>query len=492
MYVIIVLAIAGIRHTSAVLYRIPLKHSKGATNEAVQEEGVIEVTADNLHGKPGEGYYIEMGLGTPPQFLNILVDTGSSNFAVAAAHQTYISDYFDTDRSTTFVPQATEVYVPYTQGTWRGHLGKDFVFVPSLANFSVKANIACIKESENFFMNGSHWEGILGLAYSEIARPNPHIEPYFDSLVSQTGTNDSFSMQLCGTIDLQSDIDVSMGGTMVIGGIDDTLYLGDMFYATIHKQWYYEVIVTDIEVNGRSLNMDCKEYNFDKTIVDSGTTNLRLPRKVFREVVYAIRDNTHLSHHDDSPPPDDFWDGSSLLCWEKGHTPWSLWPYLVLTLAESHNSTFKLAVSPQQYLRAVVDIFNNNKDCFKFAVAPSDTGMVLGAVVMEGFYVVFDRANQRVGFAKSTCPNRDSSTASNVQGPFYNHDTFDCAYIKPKGGPSTLVTVAYVMAGICGACMIPLILMIAQWQWKRCHKPKQEIADIDSLLRAEEDKSESQ
>ena len=77
MYVIIVLAIAGIRHTSAVLYRIPLKHSKGATNEAVQEEGVIEVTADNLHGKPGEGYYIEMGLGTPPQFVSLVVETFS-------------------------------------------------------------------------------------------------------------------------------------------------------------------------------------------------------------------------------------------------------------------------------------------------------------------------------------------------------------------------------------------------------------------------------
>ena len=30
-------------------------------------------------------------------------------------------------------------------------------------------------------------------------------------------------------------------------------------------------------------------------------------------------------------------------------------------------------------------------------------GSVLGAVLMEGYYVVFDRQNKRIGFAKSTC-----------------------------------------------------------------------------------------
>lgn len=30
-------------------------------------------------------------------------------------------------------------------------------------------------------------------------------------------------------------------------------------------------------------------------------------------------------------------------------------------------------------------------------------GLVIGATVMEGFYVVFDRAQRRLGFALSTC-----------------------------------------------------------------------------------------
>ena len=30
-------------------------------------------------------------------------------------------------------------------------------------------------------------------------------------------------------------------------------------------------------------------------------------------------------------------------------------------------------------------------------------GTVIGAVIMEGFYVVFDRENSQVGFAATTC-----------------------------------------------------------------------------------------
>ena len=49
----------------------------------------------------------------------------------------------------------------------------------------------------------------------------------------------------------------------------------------------------------------------------------------------------------------------------------------------------------------------------------SAIGTVLGAVVMEAFYVVFDRHNSRIGFAKSTCPNRDPNTVtSHVKGPY--------------------------------------------------------------------------
>lgn len=73
-------------------------------------------------------------------------------------------------RSSTYRDLRKGVYVPYTQGKWEGELGTDLVSIPHGPNVTVRANIAAITESDKFFINGSNWEGILGLAYAEIAR----------------------------------------------------------------------------------------------------------------------------------------------------------------------------------------------------------------------------------------------------------------------------------------------------------------------------------
>lgn len=66
------------------------------------------------------------------------------------------------------------MYVPYTQGRWEGELGTDLVSIPHGPNVSLRVNIAAITQSDRFFINGSNWEGILGLAYAEIARVCSH------------------------------------------------------------------------------------------------------------------------------------------------------------------------------------------------------------------------------------------------------------------------------------------------------------------------------
>jgi len=72
--------------------------------------------------------------------------------------------------SDTFEDLDTDLDIKYTQGSWSGYLGTDVIKIVSLANFSTfRANVALITESDNFFVNGSNWQGILGLAYREIA-----------------------------------------------------------------------------------------------------------------------------------------------------------------------------------------------------------------------------------------------------------------------------------------------------------------------------------
>ena len=62
------------------------------------------------------------------------------------------------------------MFVPYTQGNWKGTLGNDLVSLPSLPNVTIRADLVGIDSSERFFINGSNWQGILGMAYAAIAR----------------------------------------------------------------------------------------------------------------------------------------------------------------------------------------------------------------------------------------------------------------------------------------------------------------------------------
>ncbi|XP_011782234.1 PREDICTED: beta-secretase 1 isoform X3 [Colobus angolensis palliatus] len=431
--------------------RLPLRSGLGGapvglrlpreTDEELEEPGrrgsFVEMV-DNLRGKSGQGYYVEMTVGSPPQTLNILVDTGSSNFAVGAAPHPFLHRYYQRQLSSTYRDLRKGVYVPYTQGKWEGELGTDL--------------------------------------------PDDSLEPFFDSLVKQTHVPNLFSLQLCGAgfPPNQSEVLASVGGSMIIGGIDHSLYTGSLWYTPIRREWYYEVIIVRVEINGQDLKMDCKEYNYDKSIVDSGTTNLRLPKKVFEAAVKSIKAASSTEKF-----PDGFWLGEQLVCWQAGTTPWNIFPVISLYLmGEVTNQSFRITILPQQYLRPVEDVATSQDDCYKFAISQSSTGTVMGAVIMEGFYVVFDRARKRIGFAVSACHVHDEFRTAAVEGPFVTPDMEDCGYNIPQTDESTLMTIAYVMAAICALFMLPLCLMVCQWRCLRCLRQQHDdFADDISLLK---------
>ncbi|XP_068844736.1 beta-secretase 1 isoform X4 [Capricornis sumatraensis] len=413
-------------HSSQPGIRLPLRSGLGGaplglrlpreTDEESEEPGrrgsFVEMV-DNLRGKSGQGYYVEMTVGSPPQTLNILVDTGSSNFAVGAAPHPFLHRYYQRQLSSTYRDLRKGVYVPYTQGKWEGELGTDLL---------------C---GAGFPLN-------------------------------------------------QSEALASVGGSMIIGGIDHSLYTGSLWYTPIRREWYYEVIIVRVEINGQDLKMDCKEYNYDKSIVDSGTTNLRLPKKVFEAAVKSIKAASSTEKF-----PDGFWLGEQLVCWQAGTTPWNIFPVISLYLmGEVTNQSFRITILPQQYLRPVEDVATSQDDCYKFAISQSSTGTVMGAVIMEGFYVVFDRARKRIGFAVSACHVHDEFRTAAVEGPFVTPDMEDCGYNIPQTDESTLMTIAYVMAAICALFMLPLCLMVCQWRCLRCLRHQHDdFADDISLLK---------
>lgn len=63
----------------------------------------------------------------------------------------------------------------------------------------------------------------------------------------------------------------------------------------------------------------------------------------------------------------------------------------------------------QLYIQPVTDV-DGTLDCFRFGLSSSTNGLIIGATVMEGFYVVFDRVQKRLGFALSTCAGTNTVT----------------------------------------------------------------------------------
>ncbi|XP_055975489.1 beta-secretase 2 [Sorex fumeus] len=409
---------------------------------------------DNLQGDSGRGYYLEMQLGTPPQTLQILVDTGSSNFAVAGAPDAYIESFFDSDRSSTFRPKGFDVTVKYTQGSWTGAVGEDVVSIPRGFNRSFLVNVATISESENFFLPGIKWNGILGLAYATLAKPSSSLETFFDSLVTQAGIPDVFSMQMCGA-GLPVAGTGTNGGSLVLGGIEPSLYTGDIWYTPIKEEWYYQIEILKLEVGDQSLHLDCREYNADKAIVDSGTTLLRLPQKVFDAVVEAVARTSLIPEFSDG-----FWLGSQLACWTNAESPWSYFPKISIYLrGENASTSFRLTILPQLYIQPMV-VASLSYECYRFGISPSSNALVIGATVMEGFYVVFDRARKRVGFASSPCAEVAGAPVSEISGPFSTDDVAsNCVPALPPQDP-LLWLVSYALLSVCGLILLVLLALL--------------------------------
>ncbi|KAM8903158.1 beta-secretase 2 isoform 2-T2 [Spinachia spinachia] len=429
---------------------------------------------NNLHGDHGRGYYIEMSIGTPGQKVNILVDTGSSNFAVAAAAHPFITHYFDAALSSTYQSSGRTVAVRYTQGNWEGDLGTDRVSIANGPNGTITINIAAILSSEGFFLPGVNWQGILGLAYPMLARPDSSVMPFFNSLVQQLGIPDIFSLQMCGAGISASSAADPPGGSLIMGGVEPTLYQGSMWYTPIIAEWYFQVEVLKLEVGDQNLNLDCKEYNMDKAFVDSGTTLLRLPVNVFNAVVEAITRSSLIQDFSSG-----FWDGSKLACWMKGETPWRFFPKLSIYLRATNTSqSFRITILPKLYIQPITDV-DGTLDCFRFGLSSSANGLVIGATVMEGFYVVFDRAQRRLGFALSSCAVSGGEALSEIAGPFSAADVgANCSWGPAK--EPFMWMVSYALMAVCAMVLIMLLLLLVL----PCRRNRSgEITDESSLVR---------
>lgn len=440
---------------------------------------ILKYSCDNpydfdIRGNAADGYYITSNIGTPPQPINLLVDTGSSNLAVTVVHLKNLkSDYFAYNDSLTFCPTNTLVKLRYVQGYWTGFLGLD-VFNPCLErDCAVICNISCMSSMKDIFYDNSDYRGIIGLAYSSIALPDSSVRPFLDIFFEEKNLTNIFSLYLCGPFYSSKDQSSSCG-KLHIGHYYQHLITGDIMYTPIIQEWFYEITVVDIKVDKHSIPVKCEVFNQNKSIIDSGTTNLNLPLSIYPWVVENIKD--HVANF----VPSNFWLNESVLCMKDNSFNTALFPSLTLTLYHSHNKFFNLDISPELYMLPVL-----NTSCAMLAIGISDYGVMIGSSILRGFYVIFDRENKRIGFANPRFQNiKFISEVSNLET--YSGDFDQCIrkeIIQDSIFPTGLVLMLLGLLFITFCVLVPLMSWLWKFHIRRIHNVDK--SDIMNLVEDE-------
>nr|CCC33063.1 cathepsin D-1 [Dermanyssus gallinae] len=364
----------------ADLIRVPLKKMESAHARMLSQDVPLNFIFNQLRPKKGieplnnfgdAQYYGPITIGTPPQTFQVIFDTGSSDLWVpsskcpssniaCATHSKY-----NAEKSSTYVANGTKFAIQYGSGSVSGVLSTDTVSVSGIT--VTKQTFGEItEESGDSFIYGKY-DGILGMGYPEIASSGL---PVFDQMVKQKVVEKAiFSFFL--TRDPQHPI----GSELVLGGIDPKHYKGDITYAPLTRESYWQFRVDKVTLNGKAAPVCQKGC---EGIADTGTSLFVGPTAD----VAALA--SQLDAQETAP-------GLYLVDCEKAGDL----PNIEFTIA---GRPFEL--TPLDY---VVRLKQSGQTfcvlAFQGMDIPDDPIWILGDIFIGKYFTVFDRENNRVGFA---------------------------------------------------------------------------------------------
>ncbi|GMI73417.1 hypothetical protein like AT3G25700 [Hibiscus trionum] len=383
------------------------------------------VSSPVVSGAPsGSGqYFVELRLGSPPQPLLLVADTGSDLLWVTcsacrhncssfhspastffARHSSSFSPHHCFDSACRLVPHPdpnpcnrTRLHSPcryqysYSDGsTTSGFFSKDTTTLNTssgreakLENLSFGCGFQISGPSvTGASFNGAH--GVMGLGRGPI------------SFASQLGRRFGNKFSYC-----LMDYTLSPPPTsyLIIGDEQNTISSNPKMSFTpllinpLSPTFYY-IEIKSVKINGAKLRIDPSVWSLDElgnggTIVDSGTTLTFLPEAAYVKILAAIKRRVKL------PSPGKLTPGFDL-CFNVTREPRPKLPRLSLEL--SGGSVLK--PPPRNY-------FIDTEEGIKcLAVQPVGKGMgfsVIGNLMQQGFLFEFDRDKSRLGFSRRGC-----------------------------------------------------------------------------------------
>jgi hypothetical protein len=371
-------------------------HDAEAAREAEGEieASIPEVAAMALSSCVPTVYTGAFSIGGAQQF-QLSVDTGSTTLGVASVlcSECGVRPLYAPGPAA--LDQHRTADSLYGSGSWSGEIYQDTVGAGTEA--ATPVDLVAIDTQVQFFepiqcdSASGGMQGIVGLGPSSSALPGTN--GYFDALVARANVPDVFATELC-----DSD------GTLWLGGYDLSVMTGPVQFTPLTRdafsQYYYSVNLVSVSVSGSTVPIATSQYA--DTVVDTGTSIFLMGADAYSALTAAIASD---------PQFQSIFGGVSFFsssgCTTVSQTKAALdasLPALTLTFGSSPAITVT-ALPTESYLFP----YGQDQWCPALdGLAQSDQfplASILGAPMLRSSITIFDRANQRIGFAPHTaCP----------------------------------------------------------------------------------------
>ncbi|KEG03541.1 pepsinogen, putative [Plasmodium vinckei vinckei] len=250
------------------------------TNRSEPSKGVtIEETSDNVFLVPlqhlrDSQFVGKLLVGTPPQEIHPIFDTGSTNLWVVTTECKEESckkvHQYNPNKSKTFRRSFVKqnLHIVFGSGSITGTLGKDNFI---LGNHTIRNQIfGLVKSESSDNLNNTdnvfeyiNFEGIVGLGFPGMLTAGSI--PFFDNLLKQyKNMTPQFSFYISPNDETSA---------FIVGGINKSYYEGDIYMLPVVKEYYWEVKLDAIYVGDEKIC--CEEESY--AIFDSGTSYNTMP-----------------------------------------------------------------------------------------------------------------------------------------------------------------------------------------------------------------------
>lgn len=327
-----------------------------------------------------------ISIGDSDNEFQVIYDTGSANFWIDSSkcndrgctnHKQY-----DSSKSSNYNHVGLSLEVQFGTGGLSGEINEDTVYFGGVA--VEKQGFAEIVQEDGDVFAQSKFDGIVGLAFPQMAAYD--MAPVFDSIIKQNKLDSNvFSFYFAKNAG-END------SRLIVGGVDSSLYEGDISYHKVVDPYYWTLKADNILIGGKDVGL-CTHGC--RVIADTGTSLLTGPEDQLFDLLDTLNVDDGCQGAENLPDITFVLDGV--------HYPLTPSDY-VLSVTDDGTEVSYDSVSKSDYMNE--DEGRCSRNCAAGLMPldipdPQGPAWILGDIFLSKYYSVFDRDNNRVGFAKS-------------------------------------------------------------------------------------------